>query len=170
MPGSAVHGNVQLAADSLGRRAEPATILHHRQCHHDSLGCLSDCQHRKGASVVEPAGPIHRISIAGRNNIFFENVGLIPLYESIDAVSFAVKVRPHAKTNAITGTFADALKVSLTAPPVNSRANEACIEFFAKLLKLPRSSVTIAFGLSSRRKVIRVSGLTAKQITERIGM
>jgi hypothetical protein len=48
----------------------------------------------------------------------------------------------------------------LTAPPIDGRANHACIEFFAKLLKVPRSSVTIASGQSSRNKVIRVAGLT----------
>ena len=71
-------------------------------------------------------------------------------------MSFAVKVHPRAKKNAITGELGDALKISLTAPAQEGRANEACIEFFAKLLKVPRSSVTIASGQSSRNKVIRV--------------
>ena len=82
---------------------------------------------------------------------------------------FAVKVHPRAKKNAITGELGDALKVSLTSPPVEGRANEACIEFFAKLLKVPRSSVTIASGQTSRNKVIRVAGLTAQQVRERLG-
>ena len=60
------------------------------------------------------------------------------------------------KKNAITGEVGDALKLSLTAPPVDGKANDACIEFFAKLLKVPRSSVTIAAGQTSRKKVIRV--------------
>jgi uncharacterized protein (TIGR00251 family) len=79
--------------------------------------------------------------------------------ESNDGVTFAVKVHPRAKKNAITGEVGDALKLSLTTPPVEGRANEACIEFFAKLLKVPRSSVTIASGQSSRNKVIRVTGV-----------
>jgi uncharacterized protein YggU (UPF0235/DUF167 family) len=57
----------------------------------------------------------------------------------------------------------------LTAPPVDDRANQACIEFFAKLLKLPRSSVTIACGHTSRNKVIRVVGLSAEQMRLRPG-
>ncbi|HEY3619644.1 MAG TPA: DUF167 domain-containing protein, partial [Candidatus Sulfotelmatobacter sp.] len=85
-------------------------------------------------------------------------------------VSFAVKVHPRAKKNAITGGLGDALKVSLTTPPIDGRANEACIEFFAKLLKVPRSSVTIASGQSSRNKVIRVAGLSADQLRKRIAM
>jgi uncharacterized protein (TIGR00251 family) len=85
-------------------------------------------------------------------------------------MTFAVKVHPRAKKNAITGELGDALKVSLTAPPINGRANEACIEFFAKLLKVPRSSVTIASGQSSRVKTICVAGLSAEEIGRRIGL
>ena len=89
--------------------------------------------------------------------------------ETSDGVSFSVRVHPRAKKNAITGELGDALKVSLTTPPVEGRANEACIDFFAKLLKLPRSSVTIASGQTSRNKVIRVAGLTAQQLRDRLG-
>ena len=94
---------------------------------------------------------------------------MIPLQESAGGVSFAVKVHPRAKKNAITGELGDALKVSLTTPPVDGRANEACIEFFAKLLKVPRSSVTIASGQTSRNKVIRVAGMSAAELGSRIG-
>jgi uncharacterized protein len=93
---------------------------------------------------------------------------VIPIRESSGAVTFAVKVHPRAKKNAITGELGDAIKVSLTSPPVAGRANEACIEFFAKLLKVPRSSVTIASGQSSRQKVIRVIGLSAEAIKEHL--
>ena len=83
-------------------------------------------------------------------------------------VSFAVKVHPRAKKNAITGELGDALKLSLTTPPVEGRANEACIDFFAKLLKVPRSSVSIASGQSGRNKVIRVAGVNREYVTERL--
>jgi uncharacterized protein len=95
---------------------------------------------------------------------------LISIAESRDGVAFSVKVHPHARKNAITGELDGALKVSLTSPPVDGKANEACIEFFAKLLKVPRSSVTIASGQSSRRKVIRVSGLSAEELRKRIAI
>ncbi len=71
---------------------------------------------------------------------------MIPLYESPAGVTFAVKVHPRARKTAITGELGDALKLALTAPPVEGKANDACIEFLAKLLKVPRSSVTIASG------------------------
>jgi uncharacterized protein (TIGR00251 family) len=93
---------------------------------------------------------------------------LIPIQESGGSVTFAVKVHPRARKNAITGELGDAIKLSLTSPPVEGRANEACIEFFAKLLKVPRSSVTIASGHASRQKVIRVAGLSAEEVRKRI--
>lgn len=94
---------------------------------------------------------------------------MIPVHETPLGVTFAVKVHPRARKNAITGELGDALKVSLTAPPIEGKANEACIEFFANLLKVPRSSVTIAAGQSSRSKIVRVVGLTAIEIRTRIG-
>ena len=93
---------------------------------------------------------------------------MIPFQELAGGVAFAVKVHPRAKKNAITGELGNALKVSLTTPPVNGRANEACIEFFAKLLKVPRSSVTIASGQTGRNKVIRIAGLTTQQVRDRL--
>jgi uncharacterized protein (TIGR00251 family) len=94
---------------------------------------------------------------------------MVAIRDTSDAVTFAVKVHPRAKKNAITGEAGDVLKVSLTSPPVDGKANEACIDFFAILLNVPRSSVTIAAGLTSRNKVIRVSGVTAQQVRERLG-
>ena len=93
---------------------------------------------------------------------------MIPVHDVPNGASFAVKVHPRAKKNAITGELGDALKVSLTTPPVEGRANEACIEFFSKLLKVPRSSVTIASGQSSRNKVIRVAGVNGQYVRDRL--
>ena len=93
---------------------------------------------------------------------------MIPIRESGGGVSFAVKVHPRAKKDAITGEIGDAIKLSLTTPPVEGRANEACIEFFSKLLKVPRSSVSIASGLSSRNKVIRIAGVSGDYVRDRL--
>jgi uncharacterized protein len=93
---------------------------------------------------------------------------MVAIENSPSGATFAVKVHPRAKKNAITGEVGDALKLALTAPPVDGKANEACIEFLAKLLKVPRSSVTIAAGHSSRNKVIRVAGLQAEEVRKRL--
>lgn len=92
---------------------------------------------------------------------------MIPIRDTAAGVTFAVKVQPRAKKNGITGELGNALKLALTAPPVDGRANEACIEFFANLLEVPRSSVTIASGETSRNKVIRVAGLSADKVAKR---
>jgi uncharacterized protein (TIGR00251 family) len=93
----------------------------------------------------------------------------MPLISERDnAAAFAVKVQPRARKNEIKGDIDGALKVALTAPPIEGRANEACVEFFAKLLKVPRSSITIASGASSRNKVLRIAGVTAQYVRDRL--
>ena len=91
---------------------------------------------------------------------------MIPIKESKDGITFAVKVHPRAKKDAITGTIGDALKLSLTAPPVDGKANAAVIDFFAKLFAVPKSSVTIAAGETSRSKVVAIRGMTAARAKE----
>jgi uncharacterized protein (TIGR00251 family) len=85
-------------------------------------------------------------------------------------ITFAVKIHPRARKNAITGELGDAFKLALTAPPVDGKANQACIEFFAEVLNVPRSSVTIASGQTSRNKVIRVAGISAEDVRKRLAV
>ncbi len=94
---------------------------------------------------------------------------MISIRDTPDGATFQVKVQPRARKSAIVGEVGEALKLALTAPPIEGRANQACIEFLAELLNVPRSSVTIAAGQSSRNKVIRVAGLSAEQVRERLG-
>jgi len=93
---------------------------------------------------------------------------MIPIRESAGAVAFAVRVHPRAKQDAVTGIHGDALKLSLTAPPVEGRANLAVVEFFASLLRLPRSSITIAAGQTGRNKVVRITGITAAALERKL--
>jgi hypothetical protein len=93
---------------------------------------------------------------------------MISILEASGGVAFMVKVHPRAKKNAITGELGDALKLSLTSPPVGGKANQACIDFFANLLEVPTSSITIASGETSRRKVIRVAGVSAAELRTRL--
>ena len=93
---------------------------------------------------------------------------MIPFKESLNGVSFAVKVHPRAKKSAITGVLGDALKLSLTTPPVEGRANQACVEFFADLFQVPRASVTIAAGEKSRQKVVRIAGVNRTVIEKKL--
>jgi uncharacterized protein len=98
----------------------------------------------------------------------FETAYVIPIRDTPQGASFAVRVQPRAHKNAIVGEIGDALKIAVTAPPAEGRANQACIEFLAEFLKVPRSSVTIAAGETSRNKVIRIAGISADEVRRRI--
>ena len=89
---------------------------------------------------------------------------MIAIQETAGAVTFAVKVQPRARRNAVVGELDGALKIALTAPPVDGRANDACVEFLAETLGLRRLAVDIVSGQNSRNKVICVSGISAPQL------
>lgn len=93
---------------------------------------------------------------------------MFPVNETAKGATFAVKVQPRARKNAITGVVGEALKLALTAPPVEGKANQAVIEFFADFFEIPRTSVSIASGETSRNKVIRIAGLPAHKVRERL--
>lgn len=93
---------------------------------------------------------------------------MIPVTDSARGATFSIRVQPRSRKNAIVGEFGESLKVALTAPPVEGKANEACIAFLAELLEVPRSSITIAAGETSRNKLIRVSGVSAALIESRL--
>ena len=91
---------------------------------------------------------------------------MIAIREHDGGVSFPVRLHPRAKRDAITGEHGEALKIALTAPPVEGRANEALVAFLAALLKVPRASVSIAAGQSSRNKVVRIAGISAAAVRQ----
>ena len=86
------------------------------------------------------------------------------------AATFAVRVQPRAKKNAVVGEMGDALKIALTAPPVEGRANQACIEFLAEMVGVSRSAVSIVSGATSRNKVVRIAGTSAAALRRRLGL
>jgi uncharacterized protein len=93
---------------------------------------------------------------------------MIPVRDTPQGATFAIKVHPRARKNDIIGEVGDALKLALTAPPVEGRANQAVVEFLAEILDVPHSSITIAAGQASRNKVVRVSGLSAADVEKRL--
>ena len=92
----------------------------------------------------------------------------LKLTEAGGSVTFAVRVVPRASRNEIVGVHGDALKIRLTAPPVEGRANEALTTFLARRLDVRKSQVEIVAGATSRRKMIRVIGLLAPEVEERL--
>jgi uncharacterized protein (TIGR00251 family) len=76
----------------------------------------------------------------------------------------AVKAHPRAKRTAIAGRLGEAYKLDVAAPPVEGKANEECIRFFAELARVPRRNVRIAQGASSRVKVVEVEGIAQEEL------
>jgi len=92
----------------------------------------------------------------------------IALRDSADGCILPVRVHPGAKRNAITGVHDGALKISLTTPPTDGRANDALIAFLATYLKIPRASITLITGATSRSKAVRITGLTTAELESRL--
>ena len=80
----------------------------------------------------------------------------------------AVKVRPRARRSALAGRFGEAYKLDLAAPPVDGRANEECVRFFAGLFAVPRARVRIVTGLTSRMKVVEIEGVPQEELERRL--
>ncbi len=79
-----------------------------------------------------------------------------------------VKVHPRARRTCIAGRLGDAWKLDLAAPPVDGKANEACIRFFADLAGVPQSCVRIVLGLTNRTKVIEIDGPSQAMLESRL--
>lgn len=88
--------------------------------------------------------------------------------EQSGCVWLAVKLQPRASKNEILGPQGNELRIRVTAPPVDSAANAALIEFLAERLDCPRSRVRIARGQTSRHKLLQISGCTAREVLERL--
>jgi uncharacterized protein (TIGR00251 family) len=78
-----------------------------------------------------------------------------------------VRVQPRSSKNEIAWE-GDALKVRLTAPPVDGAANEALIALLADRLHLPKRALNIVQGTSSRNKVLEITGLTPDEFQQRL--
>ncbi len=79
-------------------------------------------------------------------------------------------IQPRGSRNAIEGLHGEALRVRLTAPPVDGAANEALIRFLADTLRCARSALAITSGATSRRKTVEVAGLSPAEICRRFGL
>ena len=75
-----------------------------------------------------------------------------------------IRVHPRAKQTRITGMIGSAYKLDLAAPPVDGKANDACIRYFADLAKVSRSQVRVIAGATSRTKIIEIEGVSQEVI------
>lgn len=79
-----------------------------------------------------------------------------------------VYVQPRSSKNGICGIHGDCLKVAITAPPLEGRANKATVQLFAKLFSVPKKDVTLLTGEQSRFKTLLFSGLSAADLKEQL--
>lgn len=75
-----------------------------------------------------------------------------------ESVTFWLRVKPRSSRERLTVDASGEPRLELHAAPADGQANEACVEFLARLLRVPRSSVGIVSGEKSRRKLIRIRG------------
>lgn len=90
------------------------------------------------------------------------------IQEYPDGVTIKVRVQPRAAKNEISGLFGDAVRLRLTAPPVDGAANAACIEFLSGLFKIPKQQIEIISGLTGRNKIIKLYGIKRDEVAIRL--
>jgi uncharacterized protein (TIGR00251 family) len=86
-----------------------------------------------------------------------------------EGLAFWISVTPRARREAVGGLQGDALRVSVTAPPVGGKANAACVQALAEAFGVGRRDVEINPGARGRRKRVRLSGET-RALEERLQM
>jgi uncharacterized protein (TIGR00251 family) len=80
------------------------------------------------------------------------------------------RVQPRASREEVAGVTADAIRLRLTAPPVDGAANEALIRFLAASLGVPRTSVVLVSGRTGRTKLVAVAGVSVEEVAQRLGV
>lgn len=93
-----------------------------------------------------------------------------PVVANGDGVLLTIHVQPGARADRIEGLHGDALKVRISALPVEGAANTALTNFLAKCCGVSRGAVTVVAGAASRRKRVRIEGVTEAEARTRLGL
>lgn len=89
---------------------------------------------------------------------------MLRIVPTATGVRLSVRVQPRASANEIAGLYGDALRIRLTAPPVEGAANEALVDFLSGTFEIARRNITIVAGSSSRSKVVELRGITEDRV------
>jgi len=81
---------------------------------------------------------------------------MLDIKKTDSGIRFKIYVQPKASRNTVVGLHDDALKIRLTAPPVDGAANKLCIKFLSKITGIPKAAIRIASGQTSRTKHILI--------------
>jgi uncharacterized protein (TIGR00251 family) len=84
------------------------------------------------------------------------------------SVRITVRVQPRSARDRVVGVYAGALKVQVTAPPVEGAANQAVVDLLAAWLRVPRRAVSVIRGQSSRDKVLEIASGDPAAMAQRI--
>ncbi len=92
------------------------------------------------------------------------------IQETESGVSVTCWVQPRASKNKVVGLHGDAVKIAITAPPVDGKANAAIVKFMSKLLGVGKSSIEIASGQNGRNKIIKITGVSLTEFKQKSGL
>jgi len=96
-----------------------------------------------------------------------------PCWEDVEVkeeqATIVVQVQPNASQNRVARFEDGSLHLRIAAPPVKGKANQELLRFLSDILEISQTSLTIEKGLTSKRKVIAVRGLTQERVTELLG-
>jgi len=95
-----------------------------------------------------------------------EKIESLDLREHQGFCTLAIKVIPRSSQNKVMGVENGALKLKLSAPPVEGAANEAVVDFFSKWLGRPKNSIELMKGQQSRNKLVRMTGVKTAEVLE----
>lgn len=93
---------------------------------------------------------------------------MISLEETSDGVLLPVQAQPKARKNAIVGTHDGRLKIAVTQPPEKGKANAALMKLLATSLKLRRSQIELISGVTSSKKMFRITGVERADVSKQI--
>lgn len=95
---------------------------------------------------------------------------MVKITETDGGIRFEIRVQPRSSQNQIIGAVGDAIKVKLTAPPVEGQANQSLIAFLADVFSVPKRNVSIIKGDTSRNKIVEIQGIDKEQAIKTIGL
>ncbi|MBU8902634.1 MAG: YggU family protein [Victivallales bacterium] len=88
--------------------------------------------------------------------------------ENTGGCSLKCWIQPRSSRNAVVGVHGDAIKIALTAPPIDGKANKELLKFLAKYFKLSKSDLHLVSGESLRAKIIRINGLNKEAVIKEL--
>ncbi len=95
---------------------------------------------------------------------------MLRIVEIAGGVRFEVSVQPRSSRNQVVGEQNEALKIKLTAPPVEGEANAALVDFLSNYLKIPRKDIKLVKGETSRHKIVEIKGIRSEELMIKLGL